>query len=266
MFRSLALYALFAAPLAVAAQVQTASVADPVELTAVTAVTSGPTTASLPDAPSAVSSSMDGLEGQSGVAPSPGSANRTVASKYAGIILPGQTTVPLSARDKFVYGLNDAFNPYALAGVTLSAGYSHVVNSAPHYGTNAQAFGKREGVSALRNTIQTLSTDVIFAPIFHDDPRYYELGPPHKFFPRVAYAATRVVITRSDDGHSRVNAPLLLGYGVAAGMNNLYYPDQDTGAKQTFEQYGTSLVGAALGLEANEFFDDFLRILHVRKN
>ncbi len=189
-----------------------------------------------------------------------------MAPKYAGIILPGQTTVPLSTSDKFVYGLHDAFNLYAFAGITLSAGYSHIVNSAPHYGTNAPAFGKREGVSALRNTIQTLSTDVVFAPLFHDDPRYFELGPPHKFIPRVVYAATRVVITRSDDGHNRLNAPLLLGYGVAAGMNNLYYPDQDTGGKKTLEQYGSSLAGAALGFEANEFFDDFLRIVHLRKN
>ena len=261
MFRSLALFALFAAPLVVPAQLQTASLVDPPGSTAVSYAV---TTASLPDAPSPTSSSL-GADGQSGIAPSPGSANRTVAAKYAGIILPGQTSVPLTTGNKIAYSFTDAFNPFALAGVTASAVYSHVVNSAPRYGTNAQAFGRREGVSALRNTIQTLSTDAVFAPIFHDDPRYYELGPPHKFFPRVAYAATRVVITRSDDGHSRLNAPLLLGYGVAAGMNNLYYPDQDRGAKQTFESYGGSLVGAALGMEANEFLDDALRMVHLRK-
>jgi hypothetical protein len=261
MFRSVALCALVAAPLAVYAQVQISSNVVPVPLEPNVAVIG----ASLPDAPSAMSSSMKPMDGQAGVAPGPGSANRVVASKYAGIILPGQKSVPLTAGNKVIYGFADAFNPFAFVGVTLSAGYSHLVNSAPHYGTNAEAFGKREGASALRNTVQTLSTDAVFAPIFHDDPRYYELGAPHKFVSRVVYAATRVVITRSDDGRSRLNAPLLLGYGVAAGMNNLYYPDQDTGGKQTAESYGTSLVGAALGMEANEFLDDALRIVHLRK-
>ena len=260
MFRSLAAYALLAAPFALSAQVGLASNAVPAIPGSASALFSA-----LPDAPSAVSSSRDASDDQAGVAPSAGSANRVVASKYAGIILPGQTSVPLSAGNKVVYAFADAFSPLALAGITASAGYSHVVDSAPHYGTNAQAFGKREGVSALRSTIQTMATEAVFDPIFRDDPRYYELGNRHRFVNRVVYAATRVVVTRSDSGSGRLNAPLLLGYGVAAGMNNIYYPDQDRGAKQTFESYAGSLAGAALGFEVNEFLDDTLRAFHLRK-
>ena len=263
MLRSLALCALLSAPVIVSAQMQVVSNIAPL---AVSAVDPTVTASALPEAPSAVSSSLDLEGGQAGIAPSAGSAKSVVAPKYAGIILPGQTSIPLSAGDKFIYSLHDAFNPYAFVGITVSAGYSHLVDSAPHYGTNASAFGKREGVSALRNTIQTISTDAVFAPIFHDDPRYYELGPQHKFLNRVVYAATRVIITRSDSGTNRLNAPLLLGYGVAAGMNNLYYPDRDTGAKNTFESYAGSIGGAALGFEVNEFLDDALRLVHLRKN
>lgn len=258
MFRSIALLALCAAPFALSAQVQIASNSAP-------AVLADMVTA-LPDAPSAFSSSWEESDGQAGVAPSAGTANRVVAPRYAGIILPGQTSVPLSAGDKVAYGFRDAFSPFALVGATVSAGYSHLVDTAPHYGTNGEAFGKREGVSALRSTVQTLATDAIFAPIFRDDPRYYQLGRQHKFVSRVVYAATRVVITRSDNGHNRVNAPLLLGYGVAAGLNNIYYPDQDTGAKQTFYNYAGSLGGSIIGFEVNEFLDDALRAVHLRKN
>ena len=139
------------------------------------------------------------------------------------------------------------------------------MDSSPHYGTDAEAFGKREGVAALRNTVQTLSTDALFSPIFRTDPRYYELGQGHSFIGRVAYAATRVVVTRADNGHNRLNAPLLLGYGVAAGLNNVYYPDRDTGGSATAKSYATSLGGAALGFEANEFLDDALRLVHLRR-
>ena len=220
----------------------------------------------LPDAPN-VSSSLPepGTDDQAGIAASAGKPNTPVAPKYAGIILPGQRAIPLTAVDKFAYSFRDAFNFYQLLGVTLSATYSQVVDSQPHYGQDITSFGKREGAAALRNTVQTLTTDAIFSPIFHDDPRYYALGYGHCFFCRAAYAATRVVVARADNGRARLNAPLLLGYGVAAGVNNAYYPDQDTGAKASFESWGTSLGGAAIGFEANEFLDDALRIIHVRK-
>ena len=140
------------------------------------------------------------------------------------------------------------------------------LDSQPHYGHNSEAFGKRVGAAALRSTVQTMATDAVFSPMFHDDPRYYALGRDHAFVNRVFYAATRVVWVRSSYSmKNRINAPLLLGYGSAAGLNNLYYPDQDTGAKNTFENWGTSLAGAALGFEVDEFLDDALRIVHLRK-
>lgn len=219
--------------------------------------------AALPDAPSAVaSSSADAADAQ---APVPQNPNSTVASKYSGVILPGQTSQRLSAGNKVVYGFVDAFSPFNLVGITVSAGYSHLVDSAPHYGTNSEAFGKREGVAALRSVEQALFTDAVFAPIFHDDPRYYALGRQHKFLNRVVYAGTRVIITRTDSGRSTINAPLLLGYGATAGMNNLYYPDRDTGAKSTLQSWAGSIGGAALGMEVNEFLDDALRVVHLRK-
>lgn len=188
-----------------------------------------------------------------------------VAKKYAGIILPGQKAVPWNEHRKFIYALHDSFGPINLLSITASAGWSHLIDSAPHYGTNAEAFGKREGAAAARNTVQSMATDALFAPLFHDDPRYYVMGPEQGLFKRAAYAASRVVVTRSDHGHNRINLPLLLGYGAAAGVNNLYYPDRDTGAKQTMQSWGTSLAGAAVGMLGNEFLDDALRLVHLRK-
>lgn len=224
--------------------------------------------ADLPNAPGfSVSSSADAGAPLTGV-PSldigggQTSARTVQAPKYARSIQPDERAVPLTVGDKVKFGFVDTFSVYTLAGATLSAGWSHLIDSAPHYGTNAEAFGKREGVSALRSTVQNLATESLFDPMFHDDPRYYALGVGNSFPKRVLYAASRVVVTRSDSGHNRINAPLLLGYGVAAGLNNLYYPDRDTGASQTFQSYGTSLVGAALGMEVNEFIKDALGIFH----
>ena len=217
----------------------------------------------LPDAPSVVAAPAPvAMDGPTGVSAS----ISPTASKYATIILPGQNAVPLHGMEKLGYGLHDAFNPLQLVGITASAGYSHLADTAPHYGTNSEAFGKREGVAALRSTIQTLATDAVFSPMFHDDPRYFAMGNSKPFLKRVVYAATRVVIVRSSYGtNNRLNAPLLLGYGVAAAANNAYYPDRDRGAKQTFQSYAGSLGGAALGFEVSEFLDDALRMVHLRK-
>jgi len=223
----------------------------------------------LPDAPSAIRDSLKD-QAQDKNANSPIRANvgnygRPVAKKYASVIYPGQQALPLSATDKMVYAVPDAFGLMNLASVMASAGWSHLVDSAPHYGHNSEAFGKRVGAASLRNVTQSLSTDAVFAPIFHDDPRYYQMGRDQNFFKRGLYAASRVVVTRSDSGHQRLNAPLLLGYGTAAGVSNFIYPDQDTGAKATLGNYGMSLGGAAIGMLTNEFLDDALRIVHLRK-
>lgn len=263
MHRTLTLLATLAVPAVLQAQIAPAS---PVLLANAEAFPAAAVVA-LPDAPSSLSSSssISEADDQAGAAPSPKNPNSPVASKYSGVILPGQVSQPLTAGNKIVYGLVDSFSVFSLAGIVASAGYSHLVDSAPHYGTNSEAFGKRVGVAALRNTVQTFTTDAIFAPIFHDDPRYYALGNQHRFVNRVVYAATRVVITKTDSGRNTVNAPLLLGYGVAAGLNNLYYPDRDTGAKSTLTSYAGSLGGAIIGLEVNEFVDDALRLVHIRK-
>jgi hypothetical protein len=274
MTRSLALVAFLAlapamhsqiAPAGVSA-IQTASLEQPntLDLSASSSSTIRPD--DLPDAPSA---NLSGSASRSSAVPDAADAGlpSPVAGKYDTVILPGQTAVPLHGMQKAVYGLHDAFNPLQLAGITLSAGWSQLIDSAPHYGTNGEAFGKREGVAALRSTIQTLATDAIFSPMFHDDPRYYELGDGHRFLNRVVYAATRVVITRSSHStQQRINAPLLLGYASAAAMNNLYYPDRDTGGKETLKSWGGSLGGAALGFEVSEFLDDALKMVHLRKD
>jgi hypothetical protein len=188
--------------------------------------------------------------------------------KYALIVMPGETITPLhGVREHLIYGAKDSFNPYQLLGITIAGGYSQVFDTEPHYGGGAEAFGKRVGAAALRSTIQNMGNDVVFSPMFHDDSRYYVLGEGHSFFKRAIYSATRVVITRaSATGKDRLNVPLLLSFGIAAGVNNAYYPDQDRGAASTARNWATSLGGAALGNEASEFLNDALRLVHIKRD
>ena len=213
----------------------------------------------LPSAPSAMAD--DG--GQAG-APTLTTSTANVAHRYSGIILPGQSAQPLSGGQKVTFGFVQAASPFNIVAWAFSAAYSQAVDSAPHYGQGWGPFGQRYGAAAARGTMQTLATDSLFAPIFHDDPRYYELGRQHKLINRGIYAATRTVLTRSDSGKQRVNLPLLAGYAVATGASTVFIPDRDRTASQAVQSYAGSIGGAALGFLFNEFLDDGLRIVHLR--
>ena len=214
--------------------------------------------ADLPDAPTVAPA--DAGVGQAG-APA---INQPVAPKYTVVILPGQGAVPLSVGDKVALGFRQQVSPFTMLSRVVSATWSQAVDSQPHYGQGWAPYGQRVGAAFARGAVQDIASISVFSPIFRDDPRYYVLGRRHKLINRAIYAATRVVITRTDSGHNTVNAPLLLGYAAASGANMAYYPERDRNFHDAATGYLGSLGGGALGMEVNEFIGDALRIVHLR--
>ena len=214
----------------------------------------------LPDAPSQVlRASNVGFDAQM----HPASAHiAPVTLKY---IPAGWTAQPLTAHDKIVLGFKDSYSPFSFLGIIVSAGYSHLTNGQPNYGTDKGAFGQRLGATAIRDTSEQLLTDAVFAPLLHEDPRYYVEGPQYNFIHRVLYAATRPIITRTDSGKLTPNFAELLGYGAASAISYSYYPAINQNAKDTVATFGGALGGAAIGDLVSEFSDEFLVKLHLKK-
>ncbi|WP_433975173.1 hypothetical protein [Tunturiibacter lichenicola] len=204
-------------------------------------------------------------EGRSAAFDATAVRRRILATRSDITIYPGQTAPPLSAHDKEVMGFKQSFTLFSLIGWTTSAGYTHLVNGSPNYGTDSGAFGERLGAAALRNTSQNIFGNVVFAPLFHEDPRYYKMGKGHSFFKRVVYSATRAVVTRADDGHATPNYSLISGRVFGAALTNAYYPQTNRGFTQTLETFGTSMGGAATGFVVTEFLDEALEIVHLKK-
>ena len=150
--------------------------------------------------------------------------------------------------------------PPAVAGWFAVAGYEHLTNGSPNYGTDRGAFGRRLGDAAIRDSSEDIVSDSLLSPLFREDPRYYRLGPTHNFFVRVVYAGTRPLITRSDSGHSTINFALLTIATVFGGaaFTNVYYPDANQGVGQTLETFGGSMGGSAIGDLVSEFADDLM--------
>jgi hypothetical protein len=199
--------------------------------------------------------------GSSGSAQSPTQTSTT--DKY---ILPGQEAPTLTTGDKVELGLIHGVSPFSITGWFVSAGFSHLIDSSPNYGVDKGAFGERLGAAALRGYSEEVFTDSVMAPVFHQDPRYYKLGPSHTIVRRTAYAVSRVLITRNDNGGTELNYSLLTGNLMAAALTNAYYPNVNRSFGQTATTFGTAMAGAAFSYFASEFVSGALEAIHLKES
>jgi hypothetical protein len=171
----------------------------------------------------------------------------------------------MTVRDKVVGGMINSVSIYSMVGWVGAAGWEQIWNDSPNYGTDAGAFGQRLGAAALRATSEGIFSNSLFAPLFHEDPRYYVMGAGHPFFKRLVYAGTRVLVTRSDSGHQKPNFSLLAGNAAGSALTIEYYPAKNTTFSEVAQTFGGSIGGSALGFVVDEFIVDALIDLHLKK-
>jgi hypothetical protein len=218
----------------------------------------------LPEAPSAILA--QGLMSSSPVAPNT-PAPQKIASVHRMRINHNEIAPQLTTGQTITLALENSVSPFAMAGWFSAAGWSHLVDSAPNYGSDSGAFGQRLGAAAIRGVSENIFSNAVMAPILHEDIRYYRLGrhSGHTFVQRSVYAATRVFITRKTDGDSSINYSLLTGNLEGVALTPLYYPERNRTVGTVFSAYAGSLGGAALGFLVNEFLPDALSISRLRK-
>jgi hypothetical protein len=187
------------------------------------------------------------------------------AFHLAMVVKQGEIAAPMTVQDKVVGGLKDSISLFSAIGWFISAGYDQAANSSPNYGTDSTAFGKRLGAAIARDTSETIFSESLFAPLFHEDPRYYVMGPGHAGFKRLVYAGTRCIIGRTDSGHTTPNFALIAGNAAGAGLTVTYYPGINTTGREVASTFGTSLGGSALAYVVDEFIVDALIDLHIKR-
>jgi hypothetical protein len=181
------------------------------------------------------------------------------------VVNPNEIAQPMTVSDKIESGMISSVSLYSAVGWLSAAGWEHLWNSSPNYGTDSGAFGERLGAAALRGVSEGVLSNSFFAPIFHEDPRYYVMGPGHGFIKRAWYAGTRVLVTRTDSGHSTPNFSLLAGNLAGSALTIPYYPPLNTSFKEVMITFGGSIGGSALGFVVDEFIVDALIDLHIKK-
>jgi hypothetical protein len=213
-----------------------------------------------------VPTAPDALTGQAVASHGTARAGRKVApaGPYDKYILPGQQAPKLTSTDKVVIGFRDSLTPLTAIGWVGSATFEQIIDGPPNYGETGKGYVQRIGAAAARGASQNIFSAALFAPIFHQDPRFYKLGDGHHAATRVLYAASRTLITRGDNGKQQLNLSLLLGHLGGTSLTQAYYPPLNRGLRDLSHTYIESLLAASISFTFSEYLADALNFLHLQ--
>jgi hypothetical protein len=172
---------------------------------------------------------------------------------------------PITTRQKFTIATKDTFDYPSYVLAAAFSGISQVDNSNPSFGQGLKGYARRYASAVADQDIGNFMTEAIYPSLLHQDPRYFR-KVNGSVMARLAYAATRVLVTRTDAGTWRFNASEFLGNGTVASIGNLYYPDA-RGFGPTMQRMGTQIGTDAISGVLKEFWPDVKRKLtHKRES
>jgi hypothetical protein len=159
------------------------------------------------------------------------------------------TLAPPSSSEKWDLFVSETVSPLTLGATGFNTTVSQLTHSAPLYGRRAwkdDAFAKRAGASLGDIVSQNFFSDFLLASAFHEDTRYRRVGHSRKLWPRIGYAISRSVITRTDGGDPTFNFANVLGSAMSAGLSNAYYPPVSRTTSVSLTNLGTGIAGSGL--------------------
>ena len=147
---------------------------------------------------------------------------------------------PQSVKEKFKTAMLDSVDYSSFIFVAGQAGVAQANNSYPEFGQGAKGYGRYYWHTLADAINENTWVEFIVPSVLHQDTRYYTLGRGD-FGKRLGYAFTRILITRSDEGHETFNFSEVLGAGAFSGVANLYYPSQERTFTKTYQRWITNL-------------------------
>lgn len=187
-----------------------------------------------------------------GILPNYGTVERDAAANTA--------VPPVTTKDSFRMAALNSFDPYVFPFVGFVAGLAHLQNQEPSLGQGAAGYSKRYATALADNSMGNFMTTAVLPSALRQDPRYFALGEG-SFLHRLAYAASRSVVTRSRSGARQFNLSEIGGNGVAAALSNLYYSPENRSFTGTLTRWGAQVMWDTLSNELKEFWPDVRRKL-----
>jgi hypothetical protein len=183
---------------------------------------------------------------------------------------------PLTAKQKFGVVAESSFDLVAIPWYGFVAGLGQLNNSEPRYRQGAKGYAKRYVTDAADGLIENFIVGAAMPSLLHQDPRFFQKGHGG-FFKRTYYAASRMLITRTDSGHAQFNYSEIVGGMFSATLstysyhptggyistptNPHYYVASDRTFKNTASVWATQLGYDTLTVVVKEFWPDIHRAI-----
>jgi hypothetical protein len=174
---------------------------------------------------------------------------------------------PLTPKQKFEAFLRNSHSAGMAVNILSDGLISHATGAYPRLNPGWAGFGERMGISAMGAESAAFIGGFVYPTLFHQDPRYFQ-SHQHSVMNRIAYAASRAFIGRSDDGRSVINTSVIASQFTEATIANFYVPYRNRSAGGTIENALTGLGGVAEGHILDEFWPDIKEFVwrHTHSN
>jgi hypothetical protein len=167
---------------------------------------------------------------------------------------------PLTRAEKFDLFKHDLLHWGTHASIAFDSGLSMATKDRPYLGNGARGYFTRYGLNLADQANFCFFNTSLFPSIFHQDPRYIPRDGGGTGA-RMAYALTRVIVTRTDSGDSEVNRSNILGMLVATSISSAMYSSYgaDVGVGGNFVAFGYNMMTEAAFNVLKEFWPDVAR-------
>jgi hypothetical protein len=199
--------------------------------------------------------------GASSAAAADGAADATVDPSSTRLfgVLPNYTTVDAAhvpnqtTHDSYRAAALGSFDPVVFPFIGVMTLVSNGDANATYRTRYSRAFAD--------NAIGNFMTTAVVPSLTNEDSRYFRRGTGG-VFSRLAYAATRSVVTRKRSGGATVNVSEIGGTAAAAGLSNIYYSLADRTMNSTLTRWGSQVMWDTVANELKEFWPDIHARIH----
>ena len=165
---------------------------------------------------------------------------------------------PLTTWEKFDVFLKHTYAGRTFASAAIDASKDKIKNSNKEYERGFSGLSQRFGVELGVNETGVFFEQFLVPAVLKQDPRYFR-DPELPFVKRTFYSLSRVLVTRSDNGHSTFNASRIVGGAVSQALGDLYVPGRRQGLSPIYNRIVFDLArDAGLNL-MHEFWPDLRR-------
>ena len=181
--------------------------------------------------------------------------------KMARNFVPGQplpdapSYVPLTKQQKFDLFVQRSYSFDTISGAIFDSLTAQATGGYPSFGGGMTGYGKRLGVAMAGAESASFFGTFALPALLHQDPRYFR-STHTEISQRLAYAASRVLIGRSDDGRNVVNTSLIASQFIQAAVSNAYIPYRNETVSGTIENGLVGLGSVAQARILQEFWPD----------